>query len=163
MTTVSEGKRLNFENALLCSFAVSEGSISLCVCYCQHPNGFSWSSGSNPLLSSPGQCGTHSLAPQIPWEGAGGLTFCQSDRYFNLMKWIHAALSFRAIKFRYNSQNLPRASTLLPFSPHRSNLRVIIVLKKENDFFFLKEQGRMKQWSKGPTQKAENIGAPTWL
>lgn len=21
----------------------------------------------------------------------------------------------------------------------------------------------MKQWSKGPTQKAENTGAPTWL
>lgn len=119
---------------------MTEGSISLCACYCQHPSGFSWSSGKNPL-SNFGQCGTCSLPPQTPWEGVGGLTICQSDRCFNLMKWIHAALSFRAVKFRYNSQNPPQASTLLPFSPHRCNLRVIIVLKQEKDFFVFVFEG----------------------
>lgn len=112
------------------------------------------------LPNYPGQCGSHSLVPQIPWERAWGLKICQSDRCFNLMKWIHAALSFKTAKFRYNSQNPPQASTSLPFSPSRCNLEVIIVLKQENYFFFffpsffLKGGRGDKPVSKGPTQKA---------
>lgn len=34
-------KKNKFENALLCSSTVTEGTNSVCVSYCQHPSGFS--------------------------------------------------------------------------------------------------------------------------
>lgn len=140
---------------------MTEGSVSLGGCYCRQPRGFSWSSGISPL-SSPGRGGTRSLAPQMPWEGAGGLTICQSDRCFNLMKWTHAALSFRAVKFSYNSQNPPRASTSLPLSPHRCNLKVIRVLRQENDFFFFSKGGRggISTRARGLPRKQKTSGVP---
>lgn len=119
---------------------MTEGSISLCACYCQHPSGFSWSSGRSPLSSS-GQCGTHSLPPQIPWEGAGGLTICQSDRCFNLMKWIHAALSFRAVKFRYNSQS-SSGFNFAGFLSSQMQLKSNYSFKAGEGLFFFLFEGR---------------------
>jgi len=61
--------------------------------------------------------------PKRPGKEQEALTICQPDRCFNLMEWIHAALSFRAVKFRYNGQNPPQASTLLPFYSPQTELK----------------------------------------
>lgn len=91
-----------------------------------------------PLPNCPDRVG-HIPALSHPEEG---LKLCLSDRCFNLMKRIHTALSFQGVKFRYNSQNPPRAPTLLPFPTYRSNLEGITALEQENDSFSLHFEGR---------------------